>query len=380
MRATHLAFAVLTTMAGSLFAARAAQAAGGFVWSSSLSGTSTYSANGQYSYNSAGGSITVTRMPNMIGRYRVTFGGLPIVGGNAQVMAYGSGSEYCNVVSWSTTDVNVQCFAQGGTPVDTFFVASLTGWQSGGGPPHGGYVWNASPVASVSAPYYWNSSGHAVEVSRSLAGEYLVHFHDVSNVSGQSAHGTTLVTAYDGSAGAYCISFVDSLGQSAPSTAWTVAIAVRCFNKDGVPADSKFSLAWSTEKLFESNAFSWYDKGSTDVAGPTSSPSVAWSVFLPGEGSSDAVIFGSSGSGTSLNYYTRIPLVASGSSAAIVSAAQWNPTRCKAFVWEPYHDASWSQSQGGVQVTTKCFDKNGGVQPNSSFTLGYGTTQTHLFF
>jgi hypothetical protein len=48
--------------------------------------------------------------------------------GNVQVTAYGSGSEYCKVVYWNSSEgVRVQCYTATGNPVDTNFDVSFVG-------------------------------------------------------------------------------------------------------------------------------------------------------------------------------------------------------------------------------------------------------------
>lgn len=88
--------------------------------------TGTYTPAPQYSYNSAGGPITVTRSGQ--GAYAVKFtglGGNGLAGGNVQVTPYGPGREHCKVLNWSSGGADfiahVRCFNSIGVPDDTRF-------------------------------------------------------------------------------------------------------------------------------------------------------------------------------------------------------------------------------------------------------------------
>lgn len=88
--------------------------------------TASYTPAPPYSYNSAGGPISVTRSGE--GDYAVTFGllgGNGTVGGNVQVTPYGSGREHCKVLNWSSGGpdfiAHVRCFNSLGIPDDTRF-------------------------------------------------------------------------------------------------------------------------------------------------------------------------------------------------------------------------------------------------------------------
>src|SRR5579859_1435518 len=88
--------------------------------------TASYTPAPPYSYNSAGGPITITRSGQ--GAYAVKFGGLGgngLVGGNVQVTPYGPGREHCKVLNWSSGGpdfiAHVRCFNSVGIPDDTRF-------------------------------------------------------------------------------------------------------------------------------------------------------------------------------------------------------------------------------------------------------------------
>jgi len=102
-----------------------------YAWANSPSAAS-YTPSVAYSYNSAGGPITITRSGQ--GTYAVRFagfGGNGIVGGNVQLTPYGPGHEHCRVHNWSSGGpdfiVNVTCSNTLGVADDTRFTV-LVNW------------------------------------------------------------------------------------------------------------------------------------------------------------------------------------------------------------------------------------------------------------
>lgn len=103
-----------------------------YVWAHDPA-ASSYTPNPQFSYNSAGGPITITRSGT--GTYSIRFAGLKgpgPVGGNVQVTAYGTGNETCKLVSWGAGGpdlvVDVRCFDLGGANADAAYTALVT-WR-----------------------------------------------------------------------------------------------------------------------------------------------------------------------------------------------------------------------------------------------------------
>jgi hypothetical protein len=104
----------------------------GYVWANNPTAAS-YTPAPAYSYDSAGGPITITRTSK--GRYTVRFGGLGgngIAGGNVQITAYGPGTERCKVLNWASGGadfvLNVRCTNLAGFPDDTRFTV-LVIWR-----------------------------------------------------------------------------------------------------------------------------------------------------------------------------------------------------------------------------------------------------------
>jgi hypothetical protein len=93
----------------------------------------SYTPSLPYSYNSAGGPITITRSDE--GTYAVKFAGLGgngVVGGNVQVTGYGTGHEICHVRNWSSGGpdfiVNVKCKNALGIEDDVRYTVLVT-WR-----------------------------------------------------------------------------------------------------------------------------------------------------------------------------------------------------------------------------------------------------------
>jgi hypothetical protein len=97
----------------------------GFAWAN-LPSDATYAPNLNYSFNSSGGAITVTR--SALGRYSVDFAGLQKLTGrteNVQVTPFGVGYSACKVVAWGNAGaalrVSVECRKLDGTFKDARF-------------------------------------------------------------------------------------------------------------------------------------------------------------------------------------------------------------------------------------------------------------------
>jgi hypothetical protein len=99
----------------------------GYLWAHDPTSAS-YTPTSTYSFNSSGGSNTVTR--NGVGNYTVHLPGIGDNNGHVQVTAYGSGSERCKSGGWSssggTLDASVVCFTPAGAAVDTLYTVSYT--------------------------------------------------------------------------------------------------------------------------------------------------------------------------------------------------------------------------------------------------------------
>jgi hypothetical protein len=96
----------------------------GYAWANKPT-TSSYAAAKARAYDSAGGTVRISRTGT--GYYNVKFPGLGAKNGDVQVTSYGGGSDACQVVEWFPNSshqqvVTVSCFDTTGAPADTDFV------------------------------------------------------------------------------------------------------------------------------------------------------------------------------------------------------------------------------------------------------------------
>ncbi|MFZ5896043.1 MAG: hypothetical protein ACOY0T_33615 [Myxococcota bacterium] len=185
--------------------------------------------HGGYSFNSSGGTNSMTRLA--AGVYRVRFPGLAS-GGNAQVSGIG-GNVHCGVLSAfpSGADemVDVICRSAAGALVDSRFLVSYYRDTNVGGP-LGAYATVRAASGSPTVTDAWNSSGGAVLVSALGAGVYRVF------LPGQAALGNSVFVTAVGSTSVHC--HASSWG----SAAGGAAAEVRCFNFTGGLVNGDFSF------------------------------------------------------------------------------------------------------------------------------------------
>jgi hypothetical protein len=249
----------------------------GYVWASQPASPSYVAATG-YEYNSAGGTVQVTR--TAVGTYQVRFQWMAGTGGVAHAGAYGS-NRICTVASWGPwlgdEVVNVRCFDLTGAPADTRFVASVSNRQE----PDMGYLWSDDPTPPAAghtpaAPWSYDSTGDPIEVYRSAAGAYQVALGAFAQDSPDLwASGHLRVTAY-GTSARYC-QVLDPALLDDPAL-----IDVRCFDDTGHGADTRFALSYDRQTM---NASATVDIiGAPAVQGWTNSAGGAPSVTELGVG------------------------------------------------------------------------------------------------
>ncbi|HED17471.1 MAG TPA: hypothetical protein ENI64_11735 [Gammaproteobacteria bacterium] len=120
---------VLAVVMLSVTAPAAARSDEGYAWANNPT-IANYIPLSTYSYNSSGGSITVTRRG--AGTYTIRFAGLGgqgSAGGHAQVSAYGAGSAMCKINNWDSAradfTVNVRCYKSGRQAIDSKFLVNV---------------------------------------------------------------------------------------------------------------------------------------------------------------------------------------------------------------------------------------------------------------
>jgi hypothetical protein len=252
-------------------ASATAQAASkvGWLWADQPNATSQYTPNVNYSYNSSGGSISVT--PISTGYYQVNFGklysGSP---SNVQISAFDT-SGYCTSSSWGTegagqsAEMWISCFNAAGTPTNSYFTLLYQARTAPFGDAAKGiaYFWADQPTNSSYTPdleFNYNSTGTPSTIVRTGTGVYEV---TVPGLSKQG--GNVQVTAYNGDKVKTNPSRCKSDGWNSNGSA-NIAI-VECFDSTGAPADEKFNFAFTLNEPFgltsaahSKGAYAWTDK------------------------------------------------------------------------------------------------------------------------
>jgi hypothetical protein len=218
---------------------------GAYVWAND-SASSSYSPSSSYAWNATGGAVTAGRLG--LGRYFVQFAGQGFTGGTVLVTAYGTGSEYCKIVTWgkgspsSLQVVNVNCFDTGGNPVDTRYTLNYSrGATSMDGQPGGAgaHVWANDPSSSSYSPapaysytFESNSFNGVNKAGRSATGDYYVRHYLFGS-------GTPHVTAY-GTDANYCkVNNVTSIDNGDPNTFY-LRVKTLCFTPAGAAVDTLY--------------------------------------------------------------------------------------------------------------------------------------------
>jgi hypothetical protein len=314
--------------------------AAGFVWSQGTTGT--FTADSGYSYSSAGSSAANTITQIDTGVYNVDFPGLGAeTGGNVQVTAYGGGSARCKVGGWSsyggTLSTTVYCHDTSGQPVDTQFTASYVRHAGTDYGTSGGYLWADQPTTpeyTPSAYYQYNATGARNTITRNDVGQYVATFPGV-DLNG----GSVEVTAY-GWGSEYCK--VAGWGSN--------AVWVNCFNNDGTPADTYFTLNFTDQSpgATPSYQYAWADQ-------PTASSYTPSPYYQKGsrarECGTDAGTVTISRNDVG-NYTAILPVLSPAGSNVKVTAYGWGNETCKVVGW-------YGAGNGGTAVNIACYDATG---------------------
>lgn len=309
--------------------------------------TTHYTPDPAWSANSDGGPSSVTR--DGTGRYTVRMPGLGTAAGNVQVTTYGAHTERrCKIASWAPSGhamlVHVRCFAPSGARADAAFVAQFVIAATGPGP-QSGYV--STPTASppVGTPqalpgsYSYNSASGGNFFTRSAKGAYEVDFPDFVGVGGNVA-----VTAI-GLSSTYCN--VEEWG--------TTQVLVLCFDHTGAPANSRFSVRYTTASVAHrgDGAYVWADQPTAATYTPDASYSY--------NSAAAANIAHHIAKGVYSVVLRGLPS-RNGSSAMVTSYGE-APTSCGVTHWS--HDLD-----GGTAVRVSCHGAHG-APANSFYTLSY---------
>lgn len=210
------------------------------------------------------------------------------------------------------------------------------------------WLWAEQPDAtSTYTPntgYSYNSTGKGVTVTPISTGVYKV------NLPGLRSSGATnaVATAYGNSG--YCVV------QNWDADTATVAVRVRCYDKDGKAANARFTLLYQAQTAGFGDsetglAFVLADQLKADSYTPAAT-----------------VSYNSTGGVNTVNrekrgrYMVNMPGLATIGGTVIVSAYGPNPARCKI--------SNWGQDAEGTHAEVYCFDDKG-VADDAQFTLVY---------
>jgi len=298
----------------------------GYVWASQ-SGAASYSATGNYWFNSSGGGITITRTST--GSYTVRFEGLGDSGGIAHAQAYGNTANFCTVFNWlkngANEDVRVKCYAANTTEADTQFVASFTVGSQGGA--NISYLWadraGTPGKYTPDGDYRYDTTGNASTVERVAAGKYRVYVPASVDTPDPE---TFQVTAY-GPVTIHCKMGV--IGVAAGTH------EVHCRDATGALFDARFALTYAT-------AGSMIGRGDRRFGNFTRT--------------SDGVTSGAVGV-----YLVPAPELGQNRGQVVVTAVGATTAYC--------HTGGWGASGTTLNMTVRCYGP-GGVAVNSDFNLG----------
>jgi hypothetical protein len=313
----------------------------GYVWASQPANPNYVAATG-YEYNSAGGSITITR--SGAGVYQVRFSGMAGAGGVAHASAYGS-SSICTVASWVQSGgdelVNVRCFTAAGVPADTRFIASVTNrndgaargylWNSDSTPPAGGYV----PLAQ----YAFDSTGEQIMVFPDGVGGYAVELNAFGqDIGGAWMSGALRVTAY-GTAAVTCQALDPAL------FADPEVLRVHCYDTSGNAVNSRFALSYTRGVVPDSATVSNYAMVPAIVGSSGPAPSV---VAIDSDG----------------DYQVTFPGAGMAGGHAFAMIMGTPPMFCNIH--------SWIVSLGDLRLRVRCYQPGGGqLNPGMLVNVGF---------
>jgi len=291
-----------------------------------------YAANGENAQ--LGANYSVTRLGT--GAYAVdfpvfgVFESTPGLSLNVQVGAYGPAFARCKLDGFDEDTATVRCQNAAGLPQDSRFVLLAAGARSRSegfatariddGVVAGGTL----PVGLASVP-----SGDAVDWTRQSVGSYRVTFNGYADygINGGTAHATA-----NGSNDVWC-----------KVASWTSdSVSVRCFDHDGTPSDSPFTVFYHKTPRQPFNQE--YAFGSADQPATASYPSAPERTHSASGG---AVGFARSGIGVYTASFAGMGSVGSDGGIVLASMSGAALGHCKPVVW------------GGETATIRCYDDAG---------------------
>ncbi|WP_422360104.1 PKD domain-containing protein [Reichenbachiella sp.] len=211
--------------------------------------TASYTANSLYSYNSEGGSITITR--STTGSYAVRFTGMAMTNGHVQASLYGSSEGAVRVLSWSNSGndlvANIRTFDKDANLADRGFNIYVTGAGFEGAYLHANQKSAGSYTPNTAKSY--NSSGGNPTISSPSVGTYTVTIPGV----GAGNLGNVQITA------------ANSVSAIAKIKEWTISgsdlkVEVRTYHSGtGSLMDAEFNLLYTKNLSDIKGGYCWAD-------------------------------------------------------------------------------------------------------------------------
>ena len=235
---------------------------GGYVWANDQY-SSSYTPSATYSWNSTGGSISISHTAGT-GSYSVTLGGQNLGGGTVEVTAYGGTNTYCKVAGWGGSNINVSCFnGANGQPVESQF--DLIFGTKADAPfdyratsPNNtlsfSYAWAYSPSSASytlggsyqrgvvscctdGAGYEFGPEQAPGTITRYSTGSYNVKFPGLASLNGSPSN--VKVTGYGSGSDTCKVTGWYTSGNDAFAN-------VACFSATGTPVDAYYTITYSS--------------------------------------------------------------------------------------------------------------------------------------
>ncbi|MBV1910683.1 MAG: DUF5011 domain-containing protein [Kangiellaceae bacterium] len=278
-----------------------------------------YTPGAEYSYNASGGEITISR--EVTGSYDITLADLELNSGNIQVTGYSSNA-VCNIGSWGSELVRVNCYDSDENLVDSRFTLNITD-EITDTPNITAYAWADDASADSYTPdpsYSYNVTGEAITATRSATGDYSIEFTGLDLSSGN-----VQVTAYNSQAKCNVELWLNS------------SVSISCFDSSGAPVDSQYTVTVTGNIESEANivAYAWANNSTEESYAPSSTYS-----FNSSGGNIEVT---RSSTGFYEMEFTDLPLF----SGNVQVSGYNSESHCNVISWVP------------SSVFVSCFDSNG---------------------
>jgi hypothetical protein len=230
---------------------------GGYAYANQPSSLS-YNPPADFSWNSSGQAITITRPAGTAGAgiYTVRFAGQSFGQSTVQVTAMGSGTNYCKVNGWFTETVGVRCFTSSGTPSDTQFTLLVSPQSPVGAPSFAHASADQPNNANQYVPAVHNETfqknvihgstdavGRVVvarQFSGASTGAYRVTFNGMRLDTNRGDGKANVQVSADGTNSNYCN--VDNFGGTT-SHGWAT---INCYTASGTLVNTPFTVSFNS--------------------------------------------------------------------------------------------------------------------------------------